>query len=146
MATTELFWEMKFEDMQLYCGFNITDPTHEDYRNLGKFVYRAYTDGAGEGWGQECYSGYNMGSVDMERPMDFKYFSSLVTSNAPLQGSWTEYYELGHLFDSRLIGTSESTNNLFGLTAQRKYRNSTRRLFNSGRQCGEFKHEGDSSK
>ena len=120
-------WEMKFDDMQLYCGFNITDPTHEDYRNHGKFVYRAYTDGSGAGWGQNCYSGYNAGSgVDMESPMDDGWFSSLVTSNAPLQGSWTEYHELGHLFDSGLIGTSESTNNLFGLSAQRKYLNSTR--------------------
>lgn len=119
-------WEMKFDDMQLYCGFNITDPTHEDYRNHGKFVYRAYTDGTGAGWGQQCYSGYNAGSVDMESPMDNDWFSSLVTPNAPLQGSWTEYHELGHLFDSGLIGTSESTNNLFGLSAQRKYLNSTR--------------------
>lgn len=119
-------WEFKFDDMQLYCGFNITDPAHEDYRNHGKFVYRAYTDGAGAGWGQHCYSGYNAGSVDMDSPLDSGWFSSIVKSDAPLQGSWTEYHELGHLFDSRIIGVSESTNNLFGLTAQRKYKDSTR--------------------
>lgn len=119
-------WEIMFKDMQLYCGFNITDPAHEDYRNHGKFVFRAYTDGAGAGWGQNCYSGYNAGSVAMDSPMNTGWFESLVTSNAVLTGSWTEYHELGHLFDSGLIGSSESTNNLFGLSAQRKYLDSTR--------------------
>ena len=119
-------WEIMFEDMQLYCGFNTTDPTHEDYRNYGKFVFRAYTNGVGAGWGQQCYSGYNAGEVDMESPMDTGWFKSLVQSNAVLTGSWTEYHELGHLFDSGIIGVSESTNNLFGLSAQRKYLESTR--------------------
>jgi len=62
----------------------------------------------------------------MESPMDTGWFKSLVQSNAVLTGSWTEYHELGHLFDSGIIGVSESTNNLFGLSAQRKYLESTR--------------------
>lgn len=44
-------YEMMYTDMQLYCGFNLTDPAHEDYRNYGRFVLRAYTDGWGSGWG-----------------------------------------------------------------------------------------------
>ena len=132
-------YEMLFEDMQLYCGFNTKDITHEDYRNHGKFVLRSYNDGWGGAWAQQCYSGYNMGSVDWESPMENGWYKDLITADAIVTGSWTVYHEIGHQFDSAQIGTSESTNNLFGLSAQFKYLDQTR-MEDDNRWYNHFTH------
>ena len=93
-------YEMMYDNMNLYSGFNITDPTHEDYRNRGKFVFRPYNNGAGSAWATHGYTGYNCGEVDMEDPMDSGWFDSITSGHAVLTGGWGEYHEVGHLLDN----------------------------------------------
>lgn len=119
-------YEMMYDNMTLYSGFNITDPTHEDYRNRGKFVFRPYNNGAGSAWATHGYTGYNCGEVPMEDSMDSGWFDSITSGHAVLTGGWGEYHEVGHLLDNWTIGYSEATNNLYPLNAQNIYGDVTR--------------------
>lgn len=119
-------YEMLFDDIQIYSGFNNNDPTHPDYRNYGQFLFRAYNDGSGLGWGQSLYSGYNTGSQPNGSKWDNGFYEELVSVDTILNAGWAIFHEIGHVFDSALIGTSESTNNLYGLMAQLKYTGTNR--------------------
>lgn len=114
-------YEMLFDDIQYYSGFNITNPAHSDYRNHGQFLFRAYNDGAGLGWGQSVYSGYNTGSRPDGDRLDNSFYVDIATPATVLQAGWAIYHEIGHVFDNGSIGTSESTNNLYCLYAGIKY-------------------------
>ena len=119
-------YEWMYDDMMLYSGFNITDPTHEDYRNHGRFVFRPYTNGAGSAWAMHGYAGFNCGTLDMEHPMDDGWFHSITSGHAVLSGGWGEYHEIGHQLDDISIGYSEATNNLYPMNAQKLYCDATR--------------------
>lgn len=114
-------YEELFDILQNYSGFNTTDPAHPDYRNHNQFLFRAYANGAGAGWAQPVFSGYNAGSVPDGNELNGGWYRSLFTPNAVFQAGWTEYHEIGHIFDNRSIGTSESTNNLYGLYAGTRF-------------------------
>lgn len=118
--TMELY-DMLYDDMMLYSGFNVTDPAKEDYKPYCQFLFRAYTDGAGLGWGQSVFAGFNMGSLPDSDRWEGGFYSSLATVDVVLSAGWAVFHEIGHVFDNSNIGTSESTNNLYGLDAQLKY-------------------------
>lgn len=118
--TMELY-DMLYDDMMLYSGFNVTDPAKEDYKPYCQFLFRAYTDGAGLGWGQSVFAGFNMGSLPDSDRWEGGFYASLATVDVVLSAGWAVFHEIGHVFDNSNIGTSESTNNLYGLAAQLKY-------------------------
>lgn len=127
-------YEMLYDDLSLYSGYNITNPAGEDYRNHNQFLFRAYSDGSGEGWGQSVYAGFNTGTSANRGPNDSRansYYVSLASVSAVLGAGWTIYHEIGHVFDSGIIGVSESTNNLYATMAQDKFLGSNR-LANPG--------------
>lgn len=125
--TMELYDGMH-DDIMLYSGFNITNPEKEDYKPYSQFLFRAYSNGAGAGWAQHVYSGYNTGiREDNDRDRwDDSFYVTLASVNPTLDAGWTEYHEIGHIFDNKVIGTSESTNNLYGLSGQIKYKGENR--------------------
>lgn len=98
-----------------YLGYNMTDPTDPDYRPRPAFLWRVYTQGAGWGWAQSIYAGINAGAEKESDPWDSGNYQSFASAGTVLSAGWGTYHELGHVFDSGLIGRSESTNNLMAL-------------------------------
>lgn len=124
-ATMECF-EMFYDALSLYSGFNMDDPTSEDYRNRNQFIFRAYTNGAGAGWGQSIFAGLNTGDQPDGNKWDGGDYAGLASGASVLNAGWLLYHEIGHVFDNGIIGTSESTNNLFALMGQDKFLDTNR--------------------
>lgn len=113
-------WEDMYYDYAKYTGYNTDDPTDINYMPRGKFNSRVFTKGP-YGWADYGYTGYNGGN-SVRRDQGF--FSSLI--KAASNGGWALYHEWGHIYDSSQLGRGESTNNLYSLFMQDKYKEKNR--------------------
>lgn len=111
--TIETYEDMYREYVQ-YSGFDYDlDPSRPwNQRPLGKFMIVG-SDGGAFGWAQHGFTGYNGGGGKKD--------SGFWVSLAQAASGWALFHEVGHQYDSVLLGTSESTNNLYSLLMQDKY-------------------------
>lgn len=126
-------YDIMYDDIMLYSGFNITDPEHIDYKPYSQFMLRAYSNGVGGAWAQNIFTGFNTGDRehnDSDR-WENSYYVTLASVKTALIPGWAQYHEIGHMFDCKIIDFSESTNNLYALAAQDKYMVENRLAFAS---------------
>ncbi len=118
--------KMMNERYAKYLGYNMTDPTDPDYKPRPAFLWRVYTQGAGWGWAQSIYAGINAGEEKDTDAWDSGNYQSFASAGTVLSAGWGTYHELGHVFDSGLIGKPESTNNLMALMSSMEFGIATR--------------------
>ncbi|MCH5212745.1 MAG: Ig-like domain-containing protein [Oscillospiraceae bacterium] len=118
----ELWDQMMREEYAHYMGYDTTDFNHEDAEPHPAFLWRIYTHGAGWGWAQSIYAAINaLGCEADESWWDDSNYSSFTRPSTIFNAEWGTYHEIGHVYDSGLIGTPESTNNLYALMGSMKY-------------------------
>lgn len=108
-------------------GYNMDDPTHSDYRPRGGFQWRVYAHGYGMAWAAGVFVAFNTGDeIEDGDPLDSGYFQTILSPDEIVQPGWAVYHELGHVFDSSVLGKVEVTNNIFPMMAQIHYMRTNR--------------------
>lgn len=109
-------------------GYNMDDPTSSDYRPRGSFQWRVYKHGnpSALAWAAGVYVAFNAHDTPDGDPLDGGYFQTILSPVQIVQPGWAVYHELGHVFDSSVLGKVEVTNNIVPMMAQTRYMGTNR--------------------